>query len=79
MCTCMAGKDCYKRANVWEISLFAARHRRGSIKINNYAYAVMLLSTLADLDATFWVTPATHNIMTLPRQLLVPPGMGDEL
>ena len=60
MCTCVVGKDRYKKANAWEISLFAARHRRRNIKIENYTYTVTLLSTVADLDAAFRVKPATR-------------------
>ena len=58
-CTCVAVKDRYKKANALEISLFAARHRRRNIKIENCTYTVTLLSTLADLDAAFRVTPTT--------------------
>ena len=56
----MAGKDRFKKANAWEISLFAARHRRRNIKRENYMYTVMLLSALADLDAAFRVMPTTR-------------------
>ena len=54
------GKNCYKKANARKISLFAARHRRRNIKIENYMYTVTLLSALADLDATFRATPTTR-------------------
>ena len=37
-------KDRYKKANMWEISLFAARHRSRNIKIKSYMYTVMLSS-----------------------------------
>ena len=57
---CVAGKDRYKKANVWEISLFAVRHRRRNIKRENYTYTVVLLSTLADLDAVFRAMPTTR-------------------
>ena len=60
MCTCVAGKDRYQKANAWEISLFAARHRRRNIKRENYMYTVTLLSPLADLDATFRAMPTTR-------------------
>ena len=60
MCTCMVGKDRYKKANAWEISLFAVRHRRRNIKRENYTYTMTLLSTLVDLDAAFRVTPTTR-------------------
>ena len=57
---CVVGKDRYKKANAREISLFAARHRRRNIKIENYTYIVMLLSALADLDTAFGVMPTTR-------------------
>ena len=57
---CVVGKDHYKKANVWEISLFAVRHRRRNIKRENYMYTVMLLSALADLDAAFRAMPITR-------------------
>ena len=57
---CVVEKNHYKKANAWEISLFAARHRRRNIKIENYTYTVTLLSALADLDATFRATPTTR-------------------
>ena len=60
MCTCVVGKDCYKKSNVWEISLFAVRHRRRNIKRENYTYTVTLLSALADLDTAFRATPTTR-------------------
>ena len=59
MCTCVAGKDCYKKVNARKISLFATRHRGRNIKRENYMYTVTLLSTLADLDAAFRATPTT--------------------
>ena len=60
MCMCVVGKDCYKKANVREISLFIVRHRRRNIKRENYTYTVTLLSALADLDTAFRVTPTTQ-------------------
>ena len=53
-------KDCYKKANAWEISLFAARHGRRNIKIKSYTYTVTLSSARADLDAAFRATPTTR-------------------
>ena len=57
---CVVGKDRYKKANRGEISLFAARHRRRNIKIENCMYTVTLLNALADLDATFRAMPTTR-------------------
>ena len=43
---------------MWEISLFAARHRSRNIKIKSYTYTVTLSS--ADLDASFRAMPTTQ-------------------
>ena len=70
--------DRYKRANVREISLFAVRHRSRNIKIKEAR--TVWRSRAPELT---WTLPVgrrlLHNIMTSSRQLLVPPGIGDEL
>ena len=68
----------YKRANAQEISLFAVRHRSRNIKIK--VTRTLWRSRAPELT---WMPPLgrrlLHNIMTSSRQLLVPPGIGDEL